>query len=460
MEPVLRRVRRRDCIRLDVNDRTFFTEEGYLVDHPVVTSCGIFEYINPDGSIRRELRLPENVFSETSLKTYKGKPIIITHDAEVVNKENVDREQVGTILSEGYRDKEDVRAEIIIHNTDAMKQRGFKELSLGYNLDLIEQPGTWNGEPYDAIQTNIVINHLALVASARAGEQARLNIDSSDEQELKGGKLKMSDDKNKSVRTDGSVELTPEELEQAIALYIASKSSNPDTADEGMTVADSVTESEPGGVETEAIVEDESPTPEELIKAVKSKYENLTFTPDDVEGAKMILVDLRDDVEKLLSVLEGVQTELTADGEDLTEGTIDEPDKTDGEDSCKSSSEAKVEPTINADSVDSIISEKLSICRIGDKLRMDGLEKLSIKQAKLAIIKKVFPTMRMDGKSNEYINAIYDMAVSQSNKPKGIEYQKQQMTSGRTAARQDSSANVSMAASARDRMINRTEGGK
>ena len=144
MEPVLRRVRRRDCIRLDVNDRTFFTEEGYLVDHPVVTSCGIFEYINPDGSIRRELRLPENVFSETSLKTYKGKPIIITHDAGVVNKENVDREQVGTILSEGYRDKEDVRAEIIIHNTDAMKQRGFKELSLGYNLDLLgtENPMT------------------------------------------------------------------------------------------------------------------------------------------------------------------------------------------------------------------------------------------------------------------------------------------------------------------------------
>ena len=68
--------------------------------------------------------------------------------------------------------------------------------------------------------------------------------------------------------------------------------------------------------------------------------------------------------------------------------------------------------------------------------------------------------MRMGGKSNEYINAIYDMAVSQSNKPKGIEYQKQQMTSGRTAARQDSSTNVSMAASARDRMINRTEGGK
>lgn len=98
----LRRVRRLDSIRLDLKDKTYFTDEGYLVDHPVLTSCGIFEYTNPDGSIRRELRLPEHVFAKESLKTYKGKPIIITHEAGAVNKDNVDREQIGTILSEGY----------------------------------------------------------------------------------------------------------------------------------------------------------------------------------------------------------------------------------------------------------------------------------------------------------------------------------------------------------------------
>ena len=42
--PKLRRVRRLDSIRLDKNDSTYFTNEGYLVDHPILTSCGIFEY--------------------------------------------------------------------------------------------------------------------------------------------------------------------------------------------------------------------------------------------------------------------------------------------------------------------------------------------------------------------------------------------------------------------------------
>ena len=172
--PTLKRVRRLDSIQLD---KTYFTEEGYLIDHPIVTSVGIFEYTNPDGSTRRELRLPEDVFAPESLASYKGKPIIITHDAGYVSKDNVEDETIGTILSAGYQDGDNVRAEIIIHNTDAMKQSGLRELSLGYNLRLEETPGVWEGQPYDAIQRDIVINHLALVGQAAAGEQARLNID-------------------------------------------------------------------------------------------------------------------------------------------------------------------------------------------------------------------------------------------------------------------------------------------
>ena len=175
--PKLKTVYRLDSVPLSA---TYWTREGYLKDEPIVTSVGIFEYLNDDGSKRRELRLPENVFDPASLASYEGKPVIITHDAGEVDKNNVQREIIGTILSPGIRDGDDVRAKIVIHNTDAMKRSGLKELSLGYSLDLDETPGVWNGQPYDAIQKNIRINHLALVQSARAGEQARLNIDSRD----------------------------------------------------------------------------------------------------------------------------------------------------------------------------------------------------------------------------------------------------------------------------------------
>ena len=166
--PKLTRVVRLDSLPLN---QTYFTEEGYLVDRPILTPIGIFEYTNPDGTIRRELRLPEEVFKEESLQSYKGKPIIITHDAGLITKDNVHENAVGTILSEGYRSGNDVRAEIIIHDTDEMKLAGLKELSLGYNLDLDETPGEWNGQPYDAVQRNIVINHWHL--SLRPGPVSR-----------------------------------------------------------------------------------------------------------------------------------------------------------------------------------------------------------------------------------------------------------------------------------------------
>lgn len=145
-----RRVTTTKAIRLDSIplDKTYYTEEGYLVDHPILTSCGIFEYANPDGSIRRELRLPEEVFNDKSLESYEGKPIIVTHDAGEVNKDNAHRETIGTILSKGYRDGDDVRAKIIIHDTNRMKQSGLRELSLGYALTLDETPGVYEGQPY------------------------------------------------------------------------------------------------------------------------------------------------------------------------------------------------------------------------------------------------------------------------------------------------------------------------
>ncbi len=71
--PKLARVLRLDSIPLV---KATYTPEGYLEDTPILTSTGIFEYTNPDGSIRRELRLPEEVFQT-------GKPCIILREANL-----------------------------------------------------------------------------------------------------------------------------------------------------------------------------------------------------------------------------------------------------------------------------------------------------------------------------------------------------------------------------------------
>lgn len=245
------KVQRFDSLPLDA---TYFTDEGYLVDHPIVTSVGIFVYHNPDGSERRELRLPEEVFAEKSLASYKGKPIIVTHDAGYVDTDNVKEESIGTILSEGYRDGDDVRAEIIIHDTDSLKKYKMRELSCGYNLQLDETPGVWEGQPYDAIQRDIEINHLALVDKARAGEQARLNIDGQGHDCMKGEKLNME---NTTKRTDGAP--TPEELAAAVEAFKKRR------AERSGTVADGGITAEPP-VQTAGAAEGEQPDAVQRVK--------------------------------------------------------------------------------------------------------------------------------------------------------------------------------------------------
>lgn len=450
--------RRVDCIQLDAADKTYFTDEGYLVDHPILTSCGIFKYTKPDGTIRRELRLPEHVFSKESLESYKGKPIIITHNAGKVSKDNVDRVQIGTILSEGYRDGDDVRAEIIIHDTDDMKNCGLRELSLGYNLKLIEEPGTWNGQHYDAIQTDIVINHLALVPKARAGGQARLNIDGADDvSELKGGKEQMGK-VTKTSHADGGA-MSPDELQKAIEAYKARKA---DRVAAGNGDGDPVpdvnavpTPEEPAKKTDGEGTEEEGKSPADIVEMVKANRDrrDAMDDPEDINGAMGVIAQQDSDIDALLACLAKFLEEEKSEGNHDGEGCEGEEGEEPKEDGADDNSQS-----MNADGMDSIVRQRLSICRIGDKLNMDGLENMSISDGKKAVIKKIYPEMRLDGQSDAYINVLYDLAVNETKKRKDVSYQRRQMAGSAPAMRTDGVDNKSMASSARQRMIER-EGG-
>lgn len=480
MAPTLTKVIRLDSLPLG---QTYFTPEGYLRDRPILTTTGIFEYLNSDGSVRRELRLPDEVFAPESLASYQGKPIIITHDAGLVTTDNVHEEQIGTILTEGYRNGNDVRAEIVIHDTDAMKDCGLKELSLGYNLDLDETPGEWNGQHYDAIQRNIRINHLALVREARAGETARLNIDSRDNNFiLKGGKA-MSKKTNTSARRADGV-LSPEELEKAIEEYKARRAAR--KADEDEPVEDKVVSTEPGAGEpakadtdpAEDPAAEEGSSVEEQVEQVKDRKNrrDSQADPETVEEANDVIVKQDEDIEVLLNIIDTLlaKREFNATKKsDAEEKAIEEiakvienkdesdddledkPVAQDGDD-C---GDKKPSPAVNADSVDAIIRQRVKIGMIGRTLNMDGLEDMNIYSAKKAIIKAVRPGVRLDGRSNTFIDAMFECACDEvkARPAKDTGYQKKQMFNrdGRDPQTESDSA-----LSARERMIARQKNKK
>lgn len=438
--PKLQRVTRLDSIKVD---ETYYTNEGFLIDHPIVTTVGIFEYMNPDGSIRRELRLPEEVFAPESLESYKGKPIIVTHRAGRVTTDNVEKETIGTMLTAAVKDGENVRVEIVIRNTDALKT-GLRELSLGYDLDLDETPGEWNGQPYDAIQRNIRVNHLALVSAARAGEQARLNID--EKENLTGGP------EMEQNKTDSG--LSPEELEEAIADFIAKKNAATTSTDSNTATGD--TTPAPDGEVTTTVNPEEQANDEDVVQSVKERRDrrDAETASNSKETALETITQQDADIDALLKLIEQLRAksdfaDANADSNDTSNtdcGTVQK----DGDESKSQS--------LNLDSaaIDRLVASKIDVIRTADQLHLDGVDVMSVKDGKKTVIKSVYPDMRLDGKSDDYIDALFDLTKQKIKSDNGTDKQRKQMFNKDTAAEEQT---VTGADAARNRMIEKQKNG-
>lgn len=428
---------------IEIDDKRY-SKEGFFFDTPILTRTGIFEYPQPDGTVRRELRRPEDVFDSESLASYEGKPIIITHDAQQIDTDNVRREEVGCILSPGQQDGENVRAKIVLHDPSAVKASGLRALSLGYFQTLIMQPGVWEGKPYDAIQTNIRVNHLALVAVARAGENAHLNMDGQDN----GGNTQMDENKknlaaegDNPAATQQQTDPTTDEgegaapapnkaaFEKAWQAYVAAMAGA--TADDGANPAD-------GADPTKTTQDDGEGEPAEGETAKPDALAEITARRDEMEDGQA-----KADINTLLSMLEAAEARADA-----------------AEDESKSAEK------LNHDSAESMVEAKVrqrvELIRLGERLNLDGIEALTDDAAKKKVIQAVMPTIRLDGKNSAYIDAAYDIAKDKANARKTVNDQRAQTfnADAANAATQQKAAKKYDPDAARQRMIARNSGEK
>ena len=228
-----------------------------------------------------------------------------------------------------------------------------------------------------------------------------------------------------SIGRKDSIAMTPEELVEAINQYKAGVKPAEDTPVPTVEGGDAA--GNPPGEKAGTDVE-KPPVP-------------IPADPVDV-GAPPIQEEKKEDgdVGKLVSVLEEFLNELKSGiaGDNRGKAEVDTVKEASGTDSVDEECTSEEDNTdcsddksgsMNNDSADEIFRQRLSLCRMGDKLNMDGLEYKSILEGKKAIIRKVYPDMRLDGKSRAYVDAAYDLAVSTANKRKDVTYQKQQMSS-------------------------------
>lgn len=166
------------------------TNDGYRLVRSKIARTGVQKYygFEFDGQAaehgfgdRDEVsvyRDPADVFSKDAVNGWAGVPVTINHPDELVTPENVTRYQVGDVRDKAYIDAETgwfglewlIRDATAISDFDSGK---FPHVSGGYTAIIDWTPGiTPDGKKYDAKQTGIKPNHLAMVSSGRAFSDA------------------------------------------------------------------------------------------------------------------------------------------------------------------------------------------------------------------------------------------------------------------------------------------------
>ena len=164
------------------------TDEGYYLVEGYVARPGVLEYLQADGSIRRELVLEEELHRADSLATLGRKPVTLEHPKEdgspiLLGPETIGEHEAGDV--DGQIEVEDfngfVKVKMAVRRQDAVAavESGIRELSPGYQVDLEEVSGEHpEYGRFDAIQRNRRYNHVAITRAGRAGADVALRTDS------------------------------------------------------------------------------------------------------------------------------------------------------------------------------------------------------------------------------------------------------------------------------------------
>ena len=304
----------------------FVRAEGYL------TRAGIFVYRDAKGNTVRELRPPEEVMHPDALASFALVPVTNEHPPEALTADNAKQYSVGSVSESVAPEGDKVRATLMITDADAIAalDAGRSELSCGYTADVVIEPGTWQGQRYDAKQTNIRGNHVALVDAGRAGPTCSIRMDATDvAQEITMDSV--------MIEVGGAKYSVPAEMAGELVKMLESKGLKPAMAD----------------------AEKPAEKPSEEMASVKA--------------------DAQRKIDALQAKLDALQSATTA--RTLRESIARE------------------------------VREDIAVTELAKRFDADVSESDSTESKRRKIVAKLDPSIKLDGKSPEYVGGLLDALV-------------------------------------------------
>lgn len=158
------------------------SDGGYLEAVARTARTGTQQYLGaemgrPDLGVVTVYRDEAEVFSKASLQSFAAIPLTVDHPPAGVTAANWKQVAVGTTGNEVLRDGEFLKIGLKVMDANAIQaiRDGKRELSVGYRTEIVWGDGVApDGTPYQAKQTAIVADHIAIVSAGRAGPQCRI----------------------------------------------------------------------------------------------------------------------------------------------------------------------------------------------------------------------------------------------------------------------------------------------
>lgn len=348
-------------------EKMVLTDEGFLKGRAIATNVGVFPYTLADGTVQYELRPPEEVFDDMSIQSAKGLPLTNNHPPVMVNADNSKEYSVGFTGDNIHLDQYHLSVPISITEKEAVEdaQEGKQALSMGYTADMDNTPGVWMGVRYDAVQRNIKYNHLAIVPQGRAGDAAKMKLDSSDNI----GVMKAD-----SIDADGNLIMDSVDLVKVPKIDIEGASSMKKIVIDGFTyeVAD-----------------------ENLAIAVQKKIDELEQVKADADQLATVKTEL---------------AEATAKADQLKEDN----------ETLKGEKET-LEKADHSDEIQKAVKARLDLERSAESAGVEVKADASDEDLKKEIILSVYPKAKLDEKDPAYIQARFDGAIETLEESSGNE---------------------------------------
>ena len=332
------------------------TQQGFLRVDGYVTRTGVLKYKTADGKIVRQLRDPKEVFNQDSLDTLKSVPVTLRHPPKLITVDDVNEYIKGYSSDSIEKEGNKLKTTLTITSKDAIKSvedGETVELSCGYECELEESNGVFNGEEYDAIQRNIKYNHIALVERGRAGSDVRVLMD--------------SDNLNANAGFEH--------------VYVM---------DEG----DLSTQEEKLVMEKIMVEGKEFEVSPELALALKEMMAKKEAMEVELDGMKKEKQDLSDKCAQDKAKMDAVEAEL---------------EKT------KTELKSRMDSDLDEKKIEEKVKARLSLIDTAKRyIADDKLSEMSEQEIKKAVIAKDLPSINLDGKDESYVSNVFSFIVEKT----------------------------------------------